>query len=52
MDTNDDLKQLALQLRETKGTAGIRIGELMNETNIKMTLRIIDHSKNLMASPL
>jgi hypothetical protein len=52
MDTNDDLKQLASQLRKPNGMVGIKIGELMNETNIKMTLRIIDHSKNLMASPL
>ncbi|MDR0263669.1 MAG: class I SAM-dependent methyltransferase [Sphingobacterium sp.] len=38
----EDLKTLATQLRQPNGTAGIGIADMMNETNIKMTLHSID----------
>ncbi len=37
-----DLKTLATQLRQPNGTAGIEISDMMNETNIKMTLHSIE----------
>src|SRR5690606_35477524 len=36
-----DLKALASQLRQPNGTAGVEISDMMNETNIKMTLHSI-----------
>jgi len=37
-----DLKTLATQLRQPNGTVGIEISDMMNETNIKMTLHSIE----------
>lgn len=43
MLANDEiLIALAAQLRQPKGTKGIEVSEMMNETNISMTLHAID----------
>lgn len=39
----EDLKALAMQLRQPNGAAGIGISDMMNETNIKMTVHSIEH---------
>lgn len=40
---SEELKELAEQLRQPNGLKGIEIADMMNETNIKMTLHSIDH---------
>jgi SAM-dependent methyltransferase len=40
---NAELKALAEQLRQPKGPKGIEIADIMNETNIKMTLHSINN---------
>lgn len=40
---NENLKALAAQLRNPNGHKGIEIAEMMNETNINMTLHSIQH---------
>ena len=42
MDTNK-LEEIALQLREPKGLKGLEMADMMNETNINMTLHAIHH---------
>ncbi len=42
MATDDELKELARQLRQPNGSKGVEIAEMMNETNIKMTIHSID----------
>lgn len=42
MATGDELKEIAAQLRQPSGRQGIEVAEMMNETNIKMTLHAID----------
>lgn len=42
MANNEDLKELASQLRQPQGAKGIEIANMMNETNIKMTIHSID----------
>lgn len=42
MATNEELIALASQLRCPEGTKGIEVAEIMNETNIKMTIHSID----------
>lgn len=39
---NQDMKELASQLRQPQGTKGIEVAELMNETNMKMICHSID----------
>lgn len=45
---NNDLQELAAQLRQPSGEKGLMIGDMMNTTNIKMSLQSIDklHLKN------
>ncbi len=42
MSNHEELKKLAAQLKQPSGAKGIEIGEMMNETNIKMTVHAID----------
>lgn len=39
---DEDLRALANQLRQPNGVQGVEISDMMNETNIKMTLHSID----------
>ncbi|WP_270087648.1 class I SAM-dependent methyltransferase [Sphingobacterium sp. SYP-B4668] len=43
MASNEELKALASQLKDPKGAKGIEIAEMMDATNIKMTLHAIDY---------
>lgn len=45
MATDEELKELAEQLRQPSGRKGIEIADMMNETNIKMTLHSINQLK-------
>ncbi len=40
--TNEELKELAAQLRKPSGAKGTEVAGMMNETNIRMTLHSID----------
>ncbi len=42
MASDNELKELAAQLRQPQGEKGIEIADMMNETNIKMTFHSID----------
>src|SRR5690606_41662511 len=42
---SEELKELAEQLRQPNGLKGIEIADMMNETNIKMTLHSIDQDR-------
>lgn len=42
MASNDELKEIASQLRQPEGTKGIEVADMMHETNIRMTLHSID----------
>lgn len=42
MENNEALKELALQLSQPQGIKGIEIANMMNETNITMTLHAIN----------
>ena len=42
MITTEELQELASQLRHPNGAKGIEVADLMNETNISMTLHSID----------
>ncbi len=41
MADNKELQELALQLRQPQGDKGVKVAEMMNETNINMTLHSI-----------
>lgn len=47
----EDLKKLARQLRQPNGEEGIGISDMMNETNIKMTLHSIERL-NILANEI
>ncbi len=42
MAHNEELKALASQLKRPQGTKGVEIGDMMHETNLKMTVHSID----------